>query len=260
MNDSLNDRLSETEPVTIERSKTSVRIVSDYIKSQVIQKELRTGDKIPTEVELSRLLNVGRGSVREAVKLLEALHVLEIRRGDGTYIANPTDESLFDSLLFKIILENISLSELLDFRLQIEIAVQNLAISNAKQEDIDLLEANYGEFARRIYLSSPSEYPKIQELDVAFHVLIGECTKNSLMKNIYQLSMNIFSPIILQNYRVGQIREDSISTLKAHRELIDSIRDHDLYLGIHAIQLSTSVWKKWLELRVQTQDADSLGD
>ena len=166
MNDSLNDRLSETEPVTIERSKTSVRIVSDYIKSQVIQKELRTGDKIPTEVELSRLLNVGRGSVREAVKLLEALHVLEIRRGDGTYIANPTDESLFDSLLFKIILENISLSELLDFRLQIEIAVQNLAISNAKQEDIDLLEANYGEFARRIYLSSPSEYPKIQELDV----------------------------------------------------------------------------------------------
>ena len=84
-----------TEPQTIEHSKTSVRIVSDYIKSQIIQKELRIGDKIPTEVELSRLLSVGRGSVREAVKLLEAFHVLEIRRGDGTYIANPTEDSLF---------------------------------------------------------------------------------------------------------------------------------------------------------------------
>ena len=144
---------------------------------------------------------------------------------------------------------------MLNFREQIEVAVQHLAITYATQEDIDLLEANYREFERRINHSLQSEYKEIQELDVTFHFLIGKCTRNRLMENIYQLSMNIFSPTILQNYQVGQIREDRASTLAAHRELIDSIRNHDLYLGIHAIQLSTSVWKKWLERR--TLDADN---
>ena len=65
-----------------------VQIVIDRISGAIIDGELRPGDKIPTEPELSAMFNVGRNTVREAIRILVAYGVLEIRRAEGTFVCD----------------------------------------------------------------------------------------------------------------------------------------------------------------------------
>ena len=69
-------------------TQTATESVINYIRNLILNRELRIGDKLPTENELCEQLGVGRGSVREAVKRLEAISLLNVRRGDGTYISD----------------------------------------------------------------------------------------------------------------------------------------------------------------------------
>ena len=69
-------------------SKSMVQIVIDRITGAIIDGELKPGDQIPTEPELSSLFNVGRNTVREAIRILVAYGVLEIRRAEGTFICD----------------------------------------------------------------------------------------------------------------------------------------------------------------------------
>ena len=64
----------------------------------LLTKRVRPGDRLPAETELTRLLSVSRGSVREAMKILSALGIVEVRRGDGTYISKGGSEVMFDPL------------------------------------------------------------------------------------------------------------------------------------------------------------------
>src|SRR5690554_2813919 len=86
-------------------NKTVVEKIVEQITEAIISKQLKPGDKIPTELELIERFGVGRNSVREAIKMLSAQGVLEIRRGDGTYIAKEIYPSVIDSLVYSLILE-----------------------------------------------------------------------------------------------------------------------------------------------------------
>ena len=73
-----------------------VQRVINCLTDAMINKELRPGDKIPTELELSETLGVGRNSIREAIKILVYLGVLEIRRAEGTFVCEGFTESMID--------------------------------------------------------------------------------------------------------------------------------------------------------------------
>ncbi|AGK52064.1 FadR/GntR family transcriptional regulator [Bacillus sp. 1NLA3E] len=226
--------------------KTAVEKVTEYIKTKIIYKELKPNDKIPTETELCELLNVSRSSVREALKVLEAINIIQIRRGDGTYISEPEDISITQSLLFKMILTNMQLKELVDFREQMEVAVLKLAIANATKEDIKILSKNQEAFLECIE-KNPDDYETLHTLDLNFHKTLAASTKNKLMEEIYLFSLEIFSPMILENYALGQIKgEDKIPTGDNHRILIEAIENRDFYAGIYGVKLALNIWKKWV--------------
>ena len=83
------------------------------IKSSLIQGDLKLGDKLPSERELTEKYGVSRGAVREAVKMLVALGVVEIKRGDGTYITKKVPHSGLNQLIFSLIQEEGTPQELL---------------------------------------------------------------------------------------------------------------------------------------------------
>ncbi len=227
-------------------SKSAVTKVTDYIKDKIIFKKLKVGDKIPSEAELCAILDVGRGSVREAVKVLESIDILNVRRGDGTYISDPENISFTESLLFKMILLNVDLSELVVFREQIEIAVMHLAIVNVTPETFSALKACNDEFTL-IIREDPDNHEMLHALDEKFHRLLGACMQNKLMEEIYRLAFEMFSPTILENYMVGQVDMDRDLTIENHRLIVEAIEKRDVYTGIHAIKVSTKLWKKWAE-------------
>ena len=86
-------------------STSVVQRVIDSLTEAMISKQLRPGDKIPTEIELANTLGVGRNSIREAIKILVYLGVLEIRRAEGTFVCEGFSESMIDPMLYGIILD-----------------------------------------------------------------------------------------------------------------------------------------------------------
>ena len=97
--------------------------ISDLIKEQ----NIAVGDRLPNEFELAEKLNVGRGTIREAVKILVARNCLEIRRGKGTFVTAALGK-VEDPLGFEFIKDKIKLSEeLYEIRVHMEPWISSLA-------------------------------------------------------------------------------------------------------------------------------------
>ena len=116
-----------------------VQRVINCLTDAMINKELRPGDKIPTELELSETLGVGRNSIREAIKILVYLGVLEIRRAEGTFVCEGFTESMIDPMIYGIILDKTdSYDNLMELREMMEAGVVRLAMAKYTEEDMCL--------------------------------------------------------------------------------------------------------------------------
>ena len=229
-----------------EITQSAVTQVTDYLKALIFSRKLKTGDRIPTEPELSKLVGVGRGSVREAIKRMEALHVLDVRRGDGTYVANMSGTQDLDSLLYKVVLEDISLGEIADYRIQIEISILHLAIQNITKKELQALRENYESFVHYVHAPGKKDPVMLQKLDISFHILLGKAAHNRLLEDIYAFSLQIFSPYMLRNYQAGKIEHDAQSTLDSHRLILEALEQRDTYTAIYAVENAIALWKRWI--------------
>lgn len=197
--------------------KPLVEQVVDQIRTLIIEQHLSIGSKLPTEMELAQQLNVGRGTVREAVKQLVARNVLEIQRGRGTFIANNTGV-IDDPFGFTFMDdEDRMVRELYDIRLQMEPWVASLAAQYATEENIAELRTLQVE-VEQLLLSHQNYLPADQK----FHVCIANCTQNRVLPMLIPVvtySIHLFGK--LNSVKLG---EDTINT---HRKIVEAIVAHD---------------------------------
>ena len=133
----------------INRSSVVQRVI-DRLTEAIVSGELKPGDRIPTEMELAEQMGVARNSIREAVKILVYIGVLEIRRADGTFVCDGFSESLIDPMVYGIILNQQNEQELNELRTMIESGVMRLAIEKASDEELaELKEHLAGKCIRR---------------------------------------------------------------------------------------------------------------
>lgn len=228
---------------------TPVDKVTHYIKQRLFSRELLPGDRIPTEDELCQELGVSRTSVREGLKSLAANHLLTIRRGDGTYISSPEEITFTDAFLFKILLSNTTMEELLTFREHIEMAVLETAMVHITPEEMNALEANIREFETCVR-EDPENAEVLHQLDIAFHQILGGATRNRLIQEIYSVTMDLFSPSIRQNYASGQAQgQDAEITEKNHRLIYQALQSKNTHLAGHAVWIALELWTRWIERR-----------
>lgn len=121
--------------VAIDRAPLLSRTVQDSIQQYVIENGLRAGDALPSESELGRQLNVSRTSVREAVKALESLGVLESRRGSGVFVRAFSFSPLLENLPYGMLFDLGELSELLAVRKALELSMIEDALSLMTDDD-----------------------------------------------------------------------------------------------------------------------------
>ena len=91
-------------------------VVIDDIKAMILRGELKQGEKIPSERELAERFNVSRVPIREALKILEYMGILDSTQGDGTYVKNYTLEDLIRKLDFAVTTTTDTLRDLLELR------------------------------------------------------------------------------------------------------------------------------------------------
>ena len=162
----------------------AVQQIIDAFTRQLVQGKLCPGDQIPTEVELAEKFGVARNTVREAIKILVAMGVLEIRRPVGTFVCNGFTEPMLSPLLYGIMLSRgDSYNELLDLREIMETGTMLTVIRNACDEEISTLSGPLvalGEACRR-------EKPSVQEVfdrDDDFHEAVMALAHNRVVERI----------------------------------------------------------------------------
>ena len=191
--------------------------VAEQISQLIIENQLTSGDKLPNEFELCTQLNVGRGSVREAVKLLVARNVLEIHRGKGTYIADNPGQ-IDDPLGFAYYPDQLKLAmDPLEVRMVIEPSMANVAAQRATEEDIARMHKNCLLVEEDI-LAGRNHLPRDKE----FHTSIAQCTHNLVAPKLI--------PIITYSVELfGTLNGNRLlsETIIGHRAIDDAITAHD---------------------------------
>jgi len=153
------------------------KIVIDYIKDKVFRKELKTGDKLPTERELAENLKVSRTSVREAIRALEVIGLIESRQGAGNYIKNDFEKSLFEPLSVMFMLQESSPKDIFNLREILEMECCKLAVKNVKDYELDKLGAIISE------MKETDDEERNSVLDKEFYICIDRSFYKRIQKS-----------------------------------------------------------------------------
>ena len=218
-----------------------VEKIIDTISDLIIEKKFKSGEKIPNEYQIASQLNVSRTSVREALKILNAFGVLEIKRGNGTYISNKIKSSKLDSLSYSLIMDDSTKQDVVDLRVMLDLGIYYLLITRIKDEDILTLENNIKEqeeFIKSKYFNEE----KYIDLDIDFHLSIAKITKNILIEKIYKTIMRLFKVSMvkaLKNINPEQAIEN-------HKEIIKLFKNKDMSSVIQVINKNVLQWQEGL--------------
>lgn len=158
-------------------------IIVERITNALIRGELKPGDQIPTEAEFSEKLNVSRNAIREAVKVLVSFGVLEIRRAEGTFVAEEYSPRLLDPMLYGLILSQRSMEELLEFKLGAAMSAIYLAIRNASGEEIRKLRTLAERF-QAVMNEAPADVEKGYEAGMAYQEQLEKITHNRMQEQL----------------------------------------------------------------------------
>ena len=216
---------------------TVAQQVADTIVADIEAGKIRPGEKIKNEFEIAADLNVGRGSVREAVKQLVSRGVLEIRRGDGTYVQKQPG-MVDDPLGFAFDTDKKKLArDLCEFRLLTEPMIARLAARRADDGGRKLIRQRCDACADEI------RNGRIHfEADVAFHGAIVAATHNEVMKRMI--------PVIHEGVGVlldYTIREQLDYTLMIHEKICQAIENRDPDAAYVAMQAHMEENQRWME-------------
>ena len=187
------------------------------IKQMVVDGTLKPGDRLPTEAELSERIGVSRNSLREAVKALSVIRVLDVRQGDGTYVTALEPEQLLESLAFVLDLhQDSSYVEILEIRRLLEPVAVEQACPHLGDEDFAALERTMAD------LDASSGIEELVEADIAFHRLINHRCPNDYLSSLLD---SLASSTARARVWRGLTDDSAVErTLAEHRRILDALR------------------------------------
>jgi DNA-binding FadR family transcriptional regulator len=148
----------------------------EKIKAMIVAGDLRPGDRLPREADLAERLGLSRNSLREAVKALSLIRVLDVRQGDGTYVTSLAPGLLLDALSFVVDFHrDDTVLEFLEVRRILEPAATALAAQRMTDDDIDALRAVHGS------LGDAASIDVLVANDLEFHRRIAAGAGNSVL-------------------------------------------------------------------------------
>lgn len=208
--------------------------VVEQIKQAMLNKQLCPGDYLPSEGELAAGLGVGKSSVREAIKMLEAFGVVEVIKGQGSRIKTQVDGDILNPLTFQLILSNDNNSaSLLELRQMFDISATTLAMQKATDMDIERLRQSIQALKDDIAAGND-----VAETDIGFHKLIYQITGNPFLVHIGNTILDLISPYLTHpNEDYGQI------VLRDHKSILQAMIRKDEAQIKAVILKHTADWK-----------------
>lgn len=213
-------------------SESVVQQVINCLTDAMIHKELKPGDKIPTEMELAQTLGVGRNSIREAIKILVYLGVLEIRRAEGTFVCEGWSESMIDPLIYGIILDKTdSYDNLMELREMMEAGVMRLAMAKCNEADMANLEEKLRIMKAEIEKGKENARA-VFEADNEFHEAVSLMGHNPLVNKIDKVVRMLTHELRLNTVTYMVESGNGEELFSAHQKIYEMLKDRE-ETGIH---------------------------
>ncbi|MEU0085473.1 FadR/GntR family transcriptional regulator [Streptomyces sp. NPDC006274] len=192
----------------------------EKIKAMIVSGALRPGDRLPKESELAAELGLSRNSLREAVRALSLIRILDVRQGDGTYVTSLDPQLLLEALSFVVDFHrDDTVLEFLAVRRILEPAATAMAASRITASELDALSAQ---------LDALGTEPSVEDLvaaDLDFHRGIVRASGNSVLCSLLD---GLSGPTTRARVWRGLTQEDAVPrTLREHRAILAALREGD---------------------------------
>jgi len=226
------------------------RPVAQTIREQILQliqrRELAPADKLPSEKDLSEQLGVSRPTLREALRMLVGEGLLEIRRGRGIFIRQPSSASAIQAGVVSLLLMSEELREIQEVRHILEPEIAADMAHHASEADLEELQRILDTMEQQIMASAP-----IFDLAWSFHRRIAQAAGNSAMAKIvdivYEMIKAAEQPLYDQHF-------DPLRELNEHRELLRVLRTRDPHRARAAMRAHLQYVDGLLQQALETEE------
>ncbi len=222
--------------------KAIAELVVQRILDLVKGGQLVAGERLPPERELAVQLDVSRPTVREALRALSVLGVLEIRHGGGVYVTALDDDDLLSPLDFYVSLNADNLAELFDARMSFDSMIAGLAVERLSDAEIERLQQLVD--AQR---DNPEDAELFHDTDAEFHKMIFEASGNILLTRVGKLLMALGET----GRRAFLVNTDTrLRSIADHEVIVAALRARDTAAAQQAVrQHMINVRKAWREVK-----------
>lgn len=197
--------------------------VQDSLKRYIAENALKGGDMLPAEAMLARSLGVSRNSVREAVKALESLGMLETRRGIGVFVRAFSLDALIDNLPYALGQSLRDIEEIIEIRTTLEVALVERAIARITDGDIDELRAILAEMRERAERGQ-----SFAQADQAFHSVLFRSLGNRMLTRMIEVFWLAFRRVA---EFIDTENPDPMQTYRDHEAIVDAVARRDAPLA-----------------------------
>jgi GntR family transcriptional repressor for pyruvate dehydrogenase complex len=193
--------------------------VADRLIAGIVGGRFKLGERLPAERDLARSLDVGRPAVREAIRTLKVLGLVDVRRGEGTFITGDHGQFVARAFGWAILLDSHSAAEVVEVRLAIEGDLARLAAERATSEDVDALKALLAQMK-----NSTGRSDEFSAIDIAFHLRIARVARNRALEQLLTAIQSLLDRWIRRALAYHGTLE---TALDHHEAVVAAIERHD---------------------------------
>jgi GntR family transcriptional repressor for pyruvate dehydrogenase complex len=241
-------------PVVFEKFEKDIlptKIVNSLL-TLIKEKQLQPGDKLPPERELAAMMNVGRPSLRAALRALAVMNVVEIYPGSGTYVSSLEPEKLVERLDFVFSVDDSSILQLFDARKTVELRTVALAATYITGEEIAELKSFLAEMQGLAGSNHSFASIELEETDREFHKLIADASRNPILHRFVSVVNQMAAESRRRTFDIPGATEE---TLEDHQAIIVALASHDPELAQEAMLRHLANAEKHLRQLVQQSEA-----
>ncbi len=218
-----NSSYSQLFSTTAAGKSSTVDSIMNRILDGILTGEYKAGDKLPTEAQLTEMFGVSKNTLREAIKILVAYGVVEIRRPEGTFIASGLNPKMLSPIIYSTLISGAASEDITGLRRVIDMGVCLLIMQRGLSDEHRLeLERNYADYEKLCRAEDP-DVAAIVEKDNAFHRVLARATENELVRTLHDFVLDLTIPSRHRAIELSKAENNMEYLCQSHRMTLDMV-------------------------------------